>query len=353
MTERTIIAGPCSAESEEQVLGTAGLLRGAEWFRAGLWKPRTMPGRFEGVGSEGLAWLVRVRQEFGLKVCTEVVGGASARECLEAGLDGVWIGARTTSNPFLVQEIADAIGGSPVRGTAGSSGGSPVRVMVKNPAEPNLEAWCGAIERLRAAGVQDIVAVHRGFSSSAHSQYRNSPEWELALGLRARYPFLPIVCDPSHIAGKASLVEEIALKALRLGADGLMVEVHENPSAALSDAAQQLCPEQFEELLLKVSRIGPVAGSEEGLAALRSEIDALDEQLLAVLSRRLDVCARIGELKKKGSLSVVQEQRWASVLESARRLGERYGLDPSAVERIFGIIHEMSVARQNSVLLEE
>lgn len=335
-----VLAGPCSAESEQQVLDTARGLRagGVQWFRAGIWKLRTRPGNFEGVGSEGLAWLVRVQKELGMKVCTEVTSVQHARECIAAGLDGVWLGARTTTNPSLVQEIAETLAGA------------PLRVFVKNPLTPDLQLWIGAVERLQRAGVKDIILIHRGFSAAEKMHYRNNPYWRLAAGMREAFPGLPMYSDPSHISGRAELVPEVAQLALDLGFDGLMVECHCNPSVALSDAAQQLTPEAFFEMLDRLTS-HPVASENKtlnvDLGECRARIDALDEELLHVLAQRMEVSRQIGEIKKSAGIAVIQNKRWGEVLGRVTSKGADYGLSEDFVRDLWCRIHDESVIEQN------
>lgn len=334
------IAGPCSAESREEVLKAAADLKalGVDTFRAGLWKPRTSPSSFEGVGAEGLPWLIEVRDTLGLRVATEVASPDHVRTCLAAGLDLLWLGARTTANPFLVQEIADSL-----------SGVSGVTVLVKNPVSPDLELWAGAIERLRSAGITDIIAVHRGFSSFEKLRYRNNPLWQIPVQLKGRFPGLKVYCDPSHIAGEASLVPEVAQKALDLGFDGLMVEVHPDPSEALSDAAQQLSPAAFAAMASGLSARS--AGSSdasfnERLCALRARIDEIDDSLVALLADRMAASREIGELKKEGGVAIVQSSRWDEVLASALALGRSRGLPEDLVRDLFTLLHEASISVQ-------
>lgn len=335
-----IIAGPCSAESREEVLSSAAALKalGVETFRAGLWKPRTSPSSFEGVGAVGLPWLMEVRDTLGMRVATEVASPDHVKACLAAGLDLVWLGARTTANPFLVQEIADSL--------AGSEG---VTVMVKNPVNPELELWAGAIERLRGAGLTDIVAVHRGFSSFEKLRYRNNPLWQIPVQLRGRFPGFRMLCDPSHIAGDATLVPEVAQKALDLGFDGLMVEVHPDPEKALSDSSQQLSPRDFEAMAasLKVRKAGSTdAAFNERLCALRAHIDEIDDSLVSLLADRMAASREIGELKKSGGVAIVQSSRWEEVLSSALALGRSRGLPEDLVRDLFTLLHEASISVQ-------
>ena len=333
-----IIAGPCSAESEEQVLSTARELSGiADIFRAGLWKPRTYPGGFEGVGAAGLGWLSRVREECGFRVATEVAGARHVEACLSSGIDVLWIGARTTANPFLVQEIADSLEGT------------DIPVFVKNPVNPDLGLWIGAVERLERAGVKDIGLVFRGFSTTEAIPYRNAPLWQLAVEMRTRLPELPFLVDPSHLGGERSFIAEISQRAMDLGFDGLMVEAHHDPSAALSDASQQITPSSLRELLsaLRLRTADKDDGEfHEGMAAYRAQIDVIDEQILRLLASRMDVSRQIGEYKRTHGVAIVQTSRWETVLSSMIEKGRALGLPEDTVRRIFAEIHDASVRTQ-------
>lgn len=338
-----MIAGPCSAESPQQVLDTARALarQGVGVFRAGLWKPRTHPRSFEGVGTEGLPWLLQVREETGMKVCTEVALAAHVHACLEAGVDMVWIGARTTASPFLVQEIADALRGS------------DIPVLVKNPLNPDLDLWAGALERLYLAGVRKLGAVHRGFSAIPHAPYRNLPLWEMAVDLKTRFPALPVLVDPSHMAGDRKYIPELAQQALDLGLEGLMVECHCHPEEAFSDAAQQLTPEAFGQLIstLRIRRQDSIDLSyREGVSRLRARIDALDADLVRALAARMAVSREIGQYKKEHNVSILQPSRWEAVLERARREGAELGLSDEFITAAFTAVHEESVRIQNEIL---
>ena len=337
-----VIAGPCSAESEEQVMATAEGLRaiGINVFRAGIWKPRTHPGSFEGVGTEGLRWLQRVKRELGLHVCTEVASAKHVFECIKYGVDMVWLGARTTANPFLAQEISEAL-----RDT-------DIPVLVKNPVNPDLDLWIGALERLNAQGVRKLGVIHRGVSTSQKIKYRNAPQWDMAVELRTRFPQLPVFADPSHMAGKREYLQELSQRAMDLGLDGLMVESHCNPACALSDAAQQLTPEGLITML--ESLVVRDASTEDEkfndtLRQLRAQIDVLDENLVFSLASRMKVSRQIGELKKKQSVAIVQPGRWDEVLEKVAASAASYGLDPDAVKRIWNVIHDASVAEQDNL----
>ena len=334
-----LIAGPCSAESLDQVLSTAQAVKalGADIFRAGAWKPRTHPGCFQGVGEEALGWLAQVQETLGMEVTTEVASAAHVRLCLEKGIRTLWIGARTTTNPFLVQEIADALKG----------GGA--KILVKNPVSPDVGLWIGAAERFAAAGVKDIILVHRGFSNDLPGKYRNDPRWHLLLQVRERVPELPIVCDPSHIAGDRELVAEIAQRAMDLGLDGLMIECHPNPSKALSDGGQQLTPEQLGELLDGlVTRVADSsdAAFRDSLDMLRSHIDTLDAQMIDCLAQRMEISRQIGALKRENGISIVQPARWGRVMQDALERAAASGLDQELVNKIFKLIHEASVGQQ-------
>lgn len=335
-----VIAGPCSAETEEQVLTTAEGLKkiGINVFRAGIWKPRTHPGSFEGVGTPGLRWMQKVKKEYGMRICTEVASEKHVFECLKYGVDMVWIGARTTANPFLVQEIAEAL-----RDT-------DIPVLVKNPVNPDLDLWIGALERFNAQGIKKLGAIHRGVSSSAKIKYRNAPQWEMAVELRARYPELPIFADPSHMAGKREYLQELSQMAMDLGLVGLMVESHCDPSCALSDAAQQLVPADLIAMLESLVVRDSATEDErfnDTLRQLRAQIDVLDENLIFTLASRMKVSRQIGELKKQNSIAIVQPGRWDAVLEKVAASASAYGLDTAFVKRLFNLIHDASVAEQN------
>ncbi len=337
LSKPIFIAGPCSAESREQVLSAAEAVKAqASLFRAGLWKPRTHPGSFEGVGREGLAWLAEVKSTFGLPVCTEVACREHVQECIEAGLDAIWIGARTTSNPFLVQEIAEALKGS------------GLSVWVKNPVGDDPGLWSGAVERLQACGVEDIGLIHRGISSSHSARYRNDPAWDLAIAMRTRYPSLPFICDPSHIAGSSALVGEIASRSLALGLDGLMLEVHPAPAEALSDGAQQLTPEEFRGLMDSLkSHNGALSGEDERtLEELRAEIDDCDGRIVAALAERMSLSRRIGAFKREHDMTILQTSRWEELLSRVTANGTARGLDEEFIRRIYSAIHERSASVQ-------
>lgn len=334
-----LIAGPCSAESEEQVLAAAHALASsgeAQVFRAGLWKPRTRPGHFEGAGLEGLPWLVRVREETGLKVVTEVATAAHVEACLEAGIDMLWIGARTTPNPFSVQDLADALRGV------------DIPVLVKNPINPDLQLWIGALERLARAGLRRIAAVHRGFSWFDQAPFRNSPMWEFPIRLKASFPDLEVLCDPSHIAGGRERLAEVAQQALDLGFGGLMVEVHPDPDQALSDRDQQLTPAAFMELVagLTFRRARPTADMADRLQELREVIDQLDGEIAQKLGARMDVAERIGEVKRLRNVAILQPERWEAIMERLLGMAPRLGLSPAFVTEFMDAVHRESIRRQ-------
>ena len=338
-----IIAGPCSAESEEQVMGTATALKavGVGVFRAGIWKPRTHPGCFEGIGEKGLDWLRRVKDELGMKVCTEVASFRHVEACLKAGVDILWVGARTTANPFLVQEIAKSLAGT------------DTPVLIKNPISPDLELWAGAVERFRRQGVDDLGLIHRGCTTSKKIIYRNSPEWHVAVGMKSRFPELPFLCDPSHMAGKSEYVAELSQKALDLGFDGLMIESHRDPSCALSDAAQQLTPDGVAALLssLKVRRNdSDEAGYRAAIETLRARIDVIDKEIVEALGERMEVSREIGRIKKESNISIIQTLRWESLMAGVRADAAAHGLDPDDIAAIFDRIHGASVAEQNRII---
>lgn len=341
-----IIAGPCSAESEGQLLQTAKGLDslGIHVLRAGIWKPRTHPNCFEGVGVGGLKWLQTVKREVGMKVSTEVASAKHVYECLKYGIDMVWIGARTTTNPFLVQEIADAL-----RDT-------DIPVLVKNPVNPDLDLWIGALERLNQAGVRKLGVIHRGFSSSQKISYRNDPGWRIAIELRTRYPMLPFFADPSHMGGDRKFLLEISQRALDLGLDGLMIESHCDPSNALSDAKQQLKPDDLGLMLKKIivrDNDNDSPAYKESIAQLRAQIDVIDDNLLSALASRMNISARIGSYKKEHNIAILQTGRWDRLLEEMVRKGKGFGLSEEFITTVFNAIHEESVKIQNDVISEQ
>ena len=334
-----VIAGPCSAETEEQVMSTAQALakRGTKIFRAGIWKPRTKPGGFEGIGVDGLAWMKRVKEETGMLVATEVATAKHVYECLKAGIDILWIGARTTANPFAVQEIADALKGV------------DVPVLIKNPVNPDLELWIGAMERINGAGLKRLAAIHRGFSSYDKKIYRNLPQWHIPIELRRRIPDLPIFCDPSHIGGKRELVAPLCQQAMDLGFDGLIIESHCNPDSAWSDASQQVTPDVLNYILdLLVIREGKQ--STESLGGLRNQIDECDNQIIEVLAKRMRICREIGTFKKEHGMTILQTGRYNEILDKRGAQGALCGMGSEFIKKVFEAIHEESVRQQMEII---
>lgn len=340
----SVVAGPCSAESEEQVMETAKGLKemGINVFRAGIWKPRTHPGCFEGVGVEGLEWLQRVKQEYGLKISTEVASEKHVAECIRYGVDLVWLGARTTTNPFLVQEIADALKGT------------DIPVLVKNPVNADLDLWIGALERLNRAGIKKLGVILRGFSTFDKIKYRNDPQWQVAIEFRSRYPEIPFFVDPSHLGGHKDYILEISQRSLDLGFEGLMIESHCNPTVALSDAKQQLTPDQLSDLLYHqiVVRENDSDAPEwkENIDQLRAKIDVIDENILYALGTRMNVSRQIGEYKKENNIAILQTSRWDKVLSKVVEKGNNYGLTANFLKDVFTAIHEASVEVQNEII---
>ena len=337
------IAGPCSAETEEQVMETArGLAAfGIHVFRAGIWKPRTHPGSFEGVGTQGLKWLRKVKETYGMKVCTEVASEKHVLECIKYGVDIVWVGARTSANPFLMQEIADALEGT------------DIPVLVKNPVNPDLDLWIGALERLNRAGLRKLGVIHRGFSTSASIPYRNDPGWKIAIELRTRYPQMAFFADPSHMAGDRKYLQELSQRAMDLGLDGLMVESHCCPQEAWSDAKQQLTPRDLQTLLESLVIRENTSENEayrEGIDALRARIDVIDENLLKLLKDRMGVSQAIGQYKKEHNVAILQAGRWEQLLADMVAKGSALGLSEQAITAIMTAIHDESVRVQNQVL---
>ncbi|GAP69830.1 3-deoxy-D-arabinoheptulosonate-7-phosphate synthase [Bacteroidales bacterium 6E] len=339
-----LIAGPCSLESEEQALSTARLLAKDHRvfiYRGGVWKPRTRPGSFEGIGSIGLKWLRMVREETGLPVGTEVANAQHTEEALKEGIDVLWIGARSTASPFVVQEIADVVKGS------------NAVIMVKNPVNPDVQLWMGAIERIYQAGIRNIVAIHRGFTPFSETKYRNYPNWQTVIELRRMMPEVPIICDPSHIAGKREYLYEVSQKAFDMGLEGLMLESHIDPSCALSDKEQQLTPADLAKLLDRLvirheSADNPMF--ENQLEVLRNRIDALDTELLEVLSSRMDIVKEIGLYKKEHNVTALQINRWAQLMDARIKMGEKLNLNRTFTQILFQLIHEDSVRMQTEIM---
>jgi chorismate mutase len=340
-----IIAGPCSAESEEQVLTTARQLKkqDIEIYRAGIWKPRTRPNAFEGVGSIGLDWLKLVQKEVGMKTSTEVANVKHVYEALRGGVDIIWIGARTSANPFAMQEIADALKGV------------DIPVLVKNPVNPDVDLWQGAIERLMGAGITRIGAIHRGFSSFDKSRYRNVPQWQLPIELRRRMPDVPMICDPSHISGRTDILREVSQKALDLNYDGLIIESHCTPEKAWSDAKQQLTPADLGSMI-KTLVLRDVNVSNptfiHTLEDLRNQIDKFDDELLNVLEERMKVAETIGKYKKANNITIFQPDRWQEILKTTIDKGNKHDLSEEFVLTIFKAIHQESINKQTKIMNE-
>jgi len=339
-----LISGPCSLESEEQALSTARELakdKRVFIYRGGIWKPRTRPGMFEGVGSIGLEWLKLVKQETGLLTGTEVANAQHVEECLKAGVDVMWIGARSTASPFVVQEIADVLKGT------------DQIIMVKNPVNPDVQLWVGALERLNQAGLKNLVAIHSGFTPFSDTKYRNFPNWKTVIELRRLLPNLPIICDPSHISGKREYLFEISQKAFDIGLDGLMLESHIDPSCALSDKEQQVTPAELGKILDKL--VIRYANSEDPqfenkLENLRGRIDAIDHEIMEVLAQRMGIVRQIGQYKKENKVTALQINRWAQIMEDRSHLAEKLDLDDAFIKALFQLIHEDSVRQQSDIM---
>lgn len=334
-----VIAGPCSAETEEQVMTTAHQLanKGIKIFRAGIWKPRTKPGGFEGKGEEALPWMTRVKEETGMLISTEVATPKHVESALKAGIDILWIGARTSANPFAMQELADSLRGI------------DIPVLVKNPVNPDLELWIGALERINGAGITRLGAIHRGFSSIDQKIYRNAPMWHIPIELHRRYPQLPIICDPSHIGGRRDLIAPLCQQAMDMGFAGLIVESHCNPDTAWSDAKQQVMPDVLDFILDRLV-IRESVELTESLAALRKQIDELDNELITLLTKRMRVSREIATYKKEHNMAVVQTGRYSEILEKRGAQGQLCGMDAEFVKKIFEAIHEESVRQQTELI---
>ena len=343
LTHPMVIAGPCSAETEDQVMQIAQQLKDSDVsvFRAGIWKPRTRPGGFEGVGAIGLKWMQKAKAGTGLLLATEVANAAHVKLAIEHDIDILWIGARTTVNPFAVQEIADALKGS------------DKIVLVKNPVNPDLSLWIGAIERIHNAGITKIGAIHRGFSTYEKTIYRNIPEWQIAIELQSRYPNLPIFCDPSHITGNREMILEVSQQALDLNYNGLMIETHIDPENAWSDAAQQVTPTKLKEIFkdLRIRKLTTDAyGYNEEMQKLRRDIDFTDGKLFDLLGSRMQIAEKIKALKKEENIAILQSQRWNEVFKKMLEMGEARGLTQDFVERIFKAIHQESITHQGKMM---
>ena len=339
-----LISGPCSAETEEQVLDTCQRLAATgkvQALRAGIWKPRTKPGMFEGVGTKGLPWLKKASELTGLPTAVEVATAKHVEDCLAFGIDILWVGARTTGNPFSVQEIANALRGV------------DVPVLVKNPIHPELELWVGAVERLQKAGLQHVGLIHRGFSSYGNTDFRNAPMWHLPIEMKRRMPEMPLLCDPSHICGRRDTLFAVAQQALNLGFDGNMIESHQDPDAAWSDAKQQITPEVLRDLVEGLVWRHVTTDQREFLTALasfREQINQLDAEIMQLLGRRMGVAEKIGQYKKENDITILQTSRWNEVLERALRQGKSVGLTPEFVEQYLAAVHLESINHQSRIM---
>lgn len=337
-----LIAGPCSAESLEQVLQIAEQIKSySQLFRAGIWKPRTRPGGFEGVGEIGLQWLQEVKKQTQLPLAVEVATAHHVEKALEYGVDVLWIGARTTVNPFAVQEIADALQGV------------KKPVMIKNPVNPDVVLWAGGVERLQKAGVEEISLIHRGFSTYEKTIFRNTPEWQIALDIKSLFPQYPLICDPSHIAGNRNLIAEVSQTALDLNFDGLMIETHNCPDKAWSDSAQQVTPETLWEIYQNL-KVRDLANHEEqyvlNIKNYRNQIDALDTKIIHLLNQRMEIVDKIGDLKKNKNVAVFQQERWAEVLQKMTAQAEKNQLGEEFITALYKAIHQESITRQSKIV---
>jgi chorismate mutase len=339
-----IISGPCSAETEQQVIETAQRLAATgrvDMLRAGIWKPRTKPGMFEGIGTKGLPWLQQAKKITGLPTTVEVATAKQVEDALTFDVDVLWIGARTTVNPFSVQEVADALRGI------------DVPVLIKNPLNPDLELWSGAIERVARAGIKQIGLIHRGFSSYGNTEYRNAPMWHLAIEMKRRNPEMMIISDPSHICGQRDILTDVAQKAIDLDFDGLMIEAHIDPDNAWSDAKQQVTPERLLEILNDIKWRHEIATEKEFITALeklREQINHIDDELLQLLGQRMKIADKIGEYKKNNNVTILQTNRWNQILERAFAKGDRIGLSREFITKYFDAVHMESINHQNKIM---
>ena len=338
-----VIAGPCSAETEEQVLKIAHELKDTDvnYFRAGIWKPRTRPGMFEGVGALGLKWLQKVKAETGMKTCTEVANAAHVKLALEHDVDMLWVGARSTVSPFIMQEIADALEAT------------EKPVLIKNPVNPDLALWLGGIERIYSSGVKNIGAIHRGFSTYEKTKYRNNPEWQLAIEFQNKFPDIPLINDPSHITGNRNMIFDVSQTALDLNFDGLMIETHFDPDNAWSDAAQQVTPKVLIQIMkdLKIRKeTDPEADYNKKLDVLRAQIDVIDNQIIELLGKRMKAADGIGELKKQKNVAVLQSKRWNEILGRMVLEGQEHGLSEEFILKMFKAIHQESINHQEKII---
>ncbi|MEN0005073.1 MAG: bifunctional 3-deoxy-7-phosphoheptulonate synthase/chorismate mutase type II [Bacteroidota bacterium] len=338
-----VIAGPCSAESEEQVLSTARALakQNVDLFRSGIWKPRTRPGSFEGVGKIGLKWLKTVKEETGLKVTTEVAKRDHVFEAVKHGIDVLWLGARTTVNPFSVQEVADALDGI------------DIPVLIKNPINPDLKLWIGAIERIYKAGITRVGVIHRGFSYHGDTKYRNVPRWQIPIDLKRQFPELVVICDNSHICGRRDILLDVAQKAMDLNFDGIMTEVHPTPDKAWSDAKQQITPDQFLDLTNQLVQRTVTTDDMEfqnNIEHLRHEIDEIDEEVINLMGKRMNIAEKIGEYKKRNNIAILQSSRWNEILEKSIIKGQLKGLSEEFMAVVLKAIHQESINHQAKVM---
>ena len=340
----SLIAGPCSAESEQQVLDIARQtkdIQGLIYFRAGLWKPRTRPDSFEGVGEKGIAWLLKVREQYGIKIITEAASPYHIEKLLEAKFDAIWIGARTTANPFAVQEIAEALKGV------------DIPVFIKNPINPDLELWIGAIERINKAGINKIAAIHRGFSNYEKTKYRNLPQWQIPIDLYTHIPGIYILCDPSHISGNSKYIKEVSQQAMDLNFDGLMIETHTTPHLALSDAQQQITPDELKDILnsLIIRHRTPDSYSvSQQLEELRKRIDILDDHLITTLEQRMNLVRKIGKIKYDNGISILQSERWKEIITNALQKAEQKKLNKNFINKLFKLLHQEAIAEQAKIM---
>ncbi len=339
-----IISGPCSAETEEQVMQTAIRLAATnkvDVMRAGIWKPRTRPGSFEGIGTKGLPWLQQARKVTGIPVAVEVATSKQAEDALHFGVDVLWIGARTTVNPFSVQDVADALRGV------------DVPVLIKNPINPDIELWIGAAERVAKAGIKTIGLIHRGFSSYGNTEYRNAPMWHLAIEMKRRYPEMMMINDPSHICGRRDILQDVAQTAMDLDFDGLIIESHIDPDMAWSDAKQQITPERLGEMLDSIRWRKEDIASEEyhaNLEKLRQQINHLDDELMQIISQRMKAAEKIGQYKKDNNITILQTNRWNEILDRAFKSGEKLGLSKEFITKYFDAMHMESINHQNRIM---
>ena len=339
-----IISGPCSAETEQQVVETAIRLAKTgkvDVLRAGIWKPRTKPGLFEGIGIKGLPWLANAKKQTGLPIAVEVATAKHVHDALQFDIDILWVGARTTVNPFSVQEVADALRGV------------DIPVLVKNPIHPDLELWTGALERLQKVGLQQIGMIHRGFSSYGNTEFRNAPMWHLPIEMKRRFPHMPLICDPSHICGNRHMLQSVSQKSIDLDFDGLMLETHMDPDNAWSDAKQQITPELFAQMLEQLIWRKENTDAKEfvtALAMLREQINQLDDELMTILGQRMKIADKIGAYKRENDITILQTNRWNEILEKAFLKGEQLGLSKDFVTKYFDAVHLESINHQNAIM---